>query len=732
MLNDHPSKLCAGCGEPIPEPCRPNRIRCHKNCGRGSTRSNASRSAKRATSTVKRFVGIDGEGVDRPDGTHDYNLLSIGGRSLYHPDGRRLDLAEILEFVWSYGVAHPDHILVGFFLGYDYSQWFRQLPESRARMLYTADGIRARQRQAGPNPTPFPVRWNIWELDLLGDTKRLKIRLIDTKRWVYVMDVAPFFQSSLLKALDPKGWPDPVVTDDEFAQIAQGKAARGRAPVPHGTPVDPVDIAYNILENDALGRLMTRLRDGFMSFGVKLRHTQWHGPGQAAQVWMGQVAPDHTGESVCSATPEHILDKAQASYYGGWFEILAHGPVGDVWEYDINSAYPHAIAQLPCLLHGTWRQVEPGSSPPDRLALVHVKVNGRDKLMGPMPYRTHEGRVMRPRVSSGWHWWHELLASRAAGLEAGTGGKGIDEQWEYEPCSCPPPFAAIAELYQRRIRDGGIHKNGPDGKALKLLYNSAYGKMAQSVGAPKYANPIYASLITSRCRTMILEAIATHPEKSEAVVMVATDGIYFTSPHPSLELSPTKLGAWDEAHRLALWLFKPGVYWSATDGNRSLSIKSRGVGMVSLQQAIPEIEAQWDRLGEHLAAGGAYNARAPWPTVELNIRFAIISPRQALHRGAWGMAGSIVHEGINVQSANPIRKRSLRGATPGQRHRFPSLAYGAPARTIDGATVLQIETTPYDHRFGRPDETGPMTPDGPAAFIFGEMFGTNFENIEWS
>jgi hypothetical protein len=84
--------------------------------------------------------------------------------------------------------------------------------------------------------------------------------------------------------------------------------------------------------------------------------------------------------------------------------------------------------------------------------------------------------------------------------------------------------------------------------------------MAQSVGQPKYANAVYASLITAGCRCMILDAIASHPLRTEAVLMIATDRIYFTAPHPALPVS-NRLGDWETKTLHNLTLFKPGTYW---------------------------------------------------------------------------------------------------------------------------------------------------------------------------
>jgi hypothetical protein len=96
--------------------------------------------------------------------------------------------------------------------------------------------------------------------------------------------------------------------------------------------------------------------------------------------------------------------------------------------------------------------------------------------------------------------------------------------------------------------------------------------MAQSVGQPKYANAVYASLITAGCRCMILDAIATHPLRTEAV-MIATDGIYFTAPHPGLPLS-NQLGDWETKSLNNLMLFKPGTYWD--DETRARARAARG------------------------------------------------------------------------------------------------------------------------------------------------------------
>jgi hypothetical protein len=49
-----------------------------------------------------------------------------------------------------------------------------------------------------------------------------------------------------------------------------------------------------------------------------------------------------------------IQDLAFRAYFGGRFEMIKRGFVGQAYLYDINSAYPYAISQLPNLNNGKW------------------------------------------------------------------------------------------------------------------------------------------------------------------------------------------------------------------------------------------------------------------------------------------------------------------------------------------------------------------------------------------
>jgi hypothetical protein len=605
------------------------------------------------------FIAVDGEGVtyDSPTGEtmvdettgasvpveyHDYVMLSVGSQTL-HKNGDRLTFHDIMPFLYRQHQLNPTSAFVGFYLSYDFSQWLRDISEDAAWMLLHPDGIAKRQRHNHPQRGPFPVRFDGWEFDLL-DSKRFRLRPANAGTepwkpenvwsWMTICDAGPFFQSSFLTAVSPKNWPDsPVCTEAEYEIIKAGKRNRTDA------GFDETMLEYNVMENVVLARTMTVLDTEFRKQGWKLRKQQWFGPGQAVNAWLRQIqAP--LREDIEAVTPKDVLTAAQASYFGGRFEITRHGHVpGSVWEYDINSAYPYAIRDLPCLLHGEWRRSDTGGP----LCIMNVSTTGTDQFLGGLPHRNRDGVISYPRNLTGWYWRHEVNAAYRAGL---IDAVDVHDSWSYYPCNCPKPFESIETLYEHRLSVG---KNTAAGKSDKLIYNSAYGKQAQSVGNPMYANAINASLITSRCRSMILDAIATHPRKSSDVVMIATDGIYFRSKHPTLQISDTVLGAWDVTKRQGMTLFMPGVYWDdvtrASLNSENVKIKSRGINASDLAKHIGRIDNEFHARFTH------------WPTLRIPIRFNVVSPTLAIHRGKWEMCGAVSTHGSKMLSSDPVNKR---------------------------------------------------------------------------
>src|SRR5260370_33257599 len=117
--------------------------------GKITTRQNRSHHGTK----ISEFVAVDGEG-ETINGRHEYVLIGIGNEQLANPKG--LKWWQIFEFLYSH--YNPGVSYVGFFLGYDFTQWLKTLPESRAAILLAREGMALRRRNASGGCTlPFSL-----------------------------------------------------------------------------------------------------------------------------------------------------------------------------------------------------------------------------------------------------------------------------------------------------------------------------------------------------------------------------------------------------------------------------------------------------------------------------------------------------------------------------------------------------------------------------------------------
>lgn len=810
---------------------------------------------------VKKFVAIDGEGertfigyVDNsPDIEHRYVMLDIGGNQIVDRFTRHeidcgngkvriahgLGFTRILEHIYQFN--EPNTAFVGFYLGYDFWQWLKTLPENRGYRLLAKEGI-AKRRKRVANRFPFPVEYRGWEFDIL-DKKRFRFRKkycqcddvwncekrkCEHGSWMNICDSGPFFQTSFMNAINPRKWQksgstelDPVLTwspereSMTYAELRHERLMNRRLGIkPTLTEYDKLRIGksrrsnavadeemaeYNRIENQVLQRAMSRLNNAFKEIGVYLAADKWFGPGQAAEYWLKNVAklkssyskPDKPG--LLDNVPDWALESARKTYFGGYFCIMMHGHIpGITWEYDINSAYPYVITNLPCLEHGEWYK---GSGIPDipdgDIGFVYATVksctpfgeqwkNGR--LIGTMLHRRKDMSILRPMATEGWYVWSELQAAIKAGL---IGDIDYGDWIGYHQECDHKPLSKVGELYEMRLTVG---KETPLGKALKLLYNSMYGKFAQSTGMPQFGNPIYATLITSGCRKQIIEAISTHCDMDICchVAMVATDGVYFVTPHSLIDAEieayklqtgkkdDDRLGKWGREKKVNLTLFKPGVYWDdktrdKIKNNEDAQFKSRGVSALDLAPFIADIDTEFASWGDNPPSSmpsfvnsndiyqftdecplchdtGIINdqkcllcdewrnrsvpeRRPGWPIANINVRFAMVSAKQALNRGKWELVGQDVSSGMTVvHSSDPESKRSYLYVDylEDGRRIYRSKEYETGADKVlqlwgDIEAILDselIRSLPYEKRFGM---------DDPFSDEYQEQWGENAE-----
>jgi len=318
---------------------------------------------------------------------------------------------------------------------------------------------------------------------------------------------------------------------------------------------------------------------------------------------------------------------ANAAYYGGRFEVSHLGLlIGPIFEYDLRSAYPAAMLDLPCPLHTRWEHKPHGRQlPAGELYLAKVSFSHSDGLWCGLPFRENGG-LFWPFQGTGWYWSIEIEAARRF-----LGAKVVVHDLWIARRECDGrPFDWVRELYEERRRIGSDTRGYP----LKLGLNSLYGKMAQRCGRGPYHDAVSAGLITALTRARLLEPLGQDPE---AVVMLATDAVFSRRP---LALKVGRdLGQWECHECPDLFIAQPGVYWSPSD--LSELIKSRGAPRSVIGEAAPRFVEVWNEWHTLLRQPGAKElilAERQIPSVPVTVR-VFNGCRIALHRGKPWLAG---------------------------------------------------------------------------------------------
>jgi hypothetical protein len=625
------------------------------------------------------FIGVDGEGGTTISGTHDYFMLRFGEESITNPDGH-LGSWACLDFL---SRQSPRVIPVAFFFDYDVTMICKDLPEERIRHLLDRESripTRAHWGKGG-RPWPVDVYGGEFQIDYLP-RKFFKVRrLLGTQNdkkvyspWITVNDVGTFFQCPFVEFLHR--WN--VGTLDQRSAIEVGKAYRNQFDAKDMPAID----RYNHLECRLLADGMEYFRDVCKRSGYVPR--AWQGPGQIAEAVMKArgIPRSKDVKLLTDRRYSELLEFAAKSFYGGRPEITRLGPVNvPVEQWDINSAYPYAMMHLPCLEHGRWtrgtKYYRGGGQ--TAIAYGHFKAHedSRATLFG-FPVRRETGSIYYPREGWGWYWSMEIDAARHQTFEP-------EAVWTYErTCGCVP-FHFIPDLYAMRKRLG----KDALGLYLKLALNSLYGKLAQSIGSPQYANPIWASFITSFTRAQIQEMIhdgSGHKRGTcgSDVLMVATDAIFTTDarsyePGSGLgELSCTK-------HPGGLLLIQPGLYFTG-DGSKP---KTRGVPRTAIGEREQEFLDAWQAM---LKTGKEEDGTV-W--VPLTV---FIGLRQAIHRNKPRLAGTWMEYREDGEANG--KRIGFEWRTKREVMERPMMGWG-PATTYPYVGGPDVVTVPYSREIGK-------------------------------
>jgi hypothetical protein len=223
-----------------------------------------------------------------------------------------------------------------------------------------------------------------------------------------------------------------------------------------------------------------------------------------------------------SETPEDVQEFAYNSYFGGRFEILKRGFIGQAYIYDINSAYPFALTKIPDLTRGTWikrKSIHPNAL----LGFFKIEANLPDvKHVPPFPFR-RDPMVFFP---SGKYVTFCTLEELKA-CEDANFYRILDSVQFLSENPSYPYKQFIENLYLKRLELK--QKKDPLQLPLKIILNSIYGKTGEIVRnrIGNLFNPVIFSFITGHARAQLYRFVHEHNLERE-VVAFATDSICTT------------------------------------------------------------------------------------------------------------------------------------------------------------------------------------------------------------
>lgn len=612
------------------------------------------------------FCGVDGEGGGTDEKGRQNYLMLRAGEFLLFKDNQPLSTEACLEFLCD---LPTDRIYVAYYFDYDVTMILKDTSfQTRERLLQPkiyAAGLR-RSTYVGDYDVEYTPH------------KMFRVKRTKDRKWITINDVGSFFQCSFHKAITD--WQ--VGTPEERVAVKKGKEARSDFEL-----MTAEEIEYNRIEVNHLEQLMTAFRNVCEDCGYL--PPRWQGPGYLASEMMKQHGIPKRTEL---ALPNDLLPFANAGYYGGRFELFKIGNVRNVYEYDINSAYPTAMGFLPCLHHGTWIKGY-GDPRTDEIYIANVEFENNNVAACDLPIRDKKtGSIYWPYRGNGIYWGWELNAA----MQAHTVINQWREHWVYHrECDCVP-FKWVKEVYAKRKAIG----KGTKGYALKLAINSLYGKTAQSIGSAPYANPIWAGLITAYTRAKLIDAYREIDSRN--LVMLATDGLYSTEP-VNVPLGEW-LGEWEMKQHAEMFFVQPGIYFY---GDGSGKAKTRGVKQAVVTKAEPEfreIFARW--MQEPLSLLGSPR-EFPHVTVPLHI---FIGMKLANSWGKPDSAGKWVDTTRDI-SFDFRTKRDFAAREENVIHTFPRQG------------GRDLFTVPYKRDIGRwardADNFAAMCADQPDFFAFG-------------
>jgi hypothetical protein len=419
----------------------------------------------------------------------------------------------------------------------------------------------------------------------------------DIQASVTLWDTWGYQRTSFLRLIEE--WK--LATDAEHELIARMKGQRDIFDCSRIIEIQK----YCQIECQLLARWMEQVDKLHKQCGLQPR--AWCGSGATGSALLRKW--QWTPVSVLGVSDDSVLRAAQESYYGGRSEISCLGVIrGNLCAYDIQSAYPHALSQMPHVIR--WREYR-NRPEPGCFGYAHIRWRiSESNTWNPFPCpigNENHHYLYYPPEGEGWYCLSEIDA-----IIDIIGSDAIQWLRSYVADVSGYEFPHISETAKLRLK----YKSEKDPRHYVLKYglNSLYGKLAQKCGNARYACLIYASQVTAMTRARVTRMAMSYPK---SVIAIATDGILSRNPLPIEE--GNQLGDWEyKSLGNQLFLAQSGLYWTPE------ILRTRGYHAGSLDRSLREvIEQTWIESLQ----------KRPWkpPSVEVSAR-QFIGYRTATHR----------------------------------------------------------------------------------------------------
>ena len=241
--------------------------------------------------------------------------------------------------------------------------------------------------------------------------------------------------------------------------------------------------------------------------------------------------------------PTEVLNYAYQSYYGGRFELLQRGHFEKIYIYDIKSAYPAVMAEMPDFTRGSWVYTDE-LNPDYQHGFYQCQVIAMNDVISPFMQKYWglncycNGRFNCYLTGYEIDYINRYFPSSEINVYDGF-------YWIPEGKELHPFAEEIERLYtwKEQEKDENIKY------VLKMTLNALSGKLIQTVGGHtgKLFNPLYAAECTARTRLKLLEAARLTGINN--VVGFSTDAIHTTRSFNPVKTRDDALGDFIEDFR---------------------------------------------------------------------------------------------------------------------------------------------------------------------------------------